>query len=123
MAEPPYYLAVVEKQAGHYQQAAALLRTVVKLQPRNVMALHLLGQSLEHESQTRAKSRTRVADSGSHRGLEAGGGHRPRLQPGAVEPGARHEAVGSGRGRAPEGPLWRGAKEAPHRRPGRYPRQ
>jgi tetratricopeptide (TPR) repeat protein len=54
MAEPPYYLAVVEKQAGHYQQAAALLRTVVKLQPRNVMAWHLLGQSLEHESQTQA---------------------------------------------------------------------
>jgi tetratricopeptide (TPR) repeat protein len=45
---------VIEKQAGHYQQAVALLETVVKLQPRNVTAWHLLGQSLEHESQTQA---------------------------------------------------------------------
>jgi len=52
MAEARYYLAVIEKQAGHYQQAAVLLQTVVKLQPRNVMAWHLLGQCLEHESQT-----------------------------------------------------------------------
>ena len=54
MAEPHYYLAVIEKQAGRFQQAAALLQTVVKLQPRNVMAWHLLGQCLEHESQTQA---------------------------------------------------------------------
>jgi tetratricopeptide (TPR) repeat protein len=54
MAEPHYYLAVIEKQAGHYDRAAALLQTVVKTQPRNVMAWHLLGQCLEHESQTQA---------------------------------------------------------------------
>src|ERR1017187_4098192 len=68
----------------------------------------------------RAKSRTRVADSGSHRGLEAGDGHRRRLQPGAVEPGARHEAVGSGRGRAPHGPVERGPKDAPSPCAGRH---
>lgn len=54
MPEPHYFLAVIEKQADHYEQAAALLRTVVKLQPRNAMAWHLLGQCLEHESQTQA---------------------------------------------------------------------
>jgi tetratricopeptide (TPR) repeat protein len=45
---------VIEKQAGHYKQAVALLQTVVKLQPRNATAWHLLGQSLEHTSQTDA---------------------------------------------------------------------
>jgi tetratricopeptide (TPR) repeat protein len=54
MPEPYYFRAVIEKQAGHYKQAVALLQTVVKLQPRNATAWHLLGQSLEHTSQTEA---------------------------------------------------------------------
>ena len=54
MPEPYYFLAVIEKQAGHYEHAAALLQTVVKLQPRNATAWHMLGQSLEYESQTQA---------------------------------------------------------------------
>ena len=54
MADPHYFLAVLEKQDGRFQQAATQLQTVVKLQPRNVMAWHLLGQSLAQESQTQA---------------------------------------------------------------------
>jgi Flp pilus assembly protein TadD len=52
MPEPYYFLAVIEKQAGHFDQAAALLKNVVKLQPGNGMAWNMLGQCLEHESQT-----------------------------------------------------------------------
>jgi tetratricopeptide (TPR) repeat protein len=54
MAEPFYFWAVIERQAGNYPHAIALLEAVVKLQPRNATAWHLLGQSLEHESQTKA---------------------------------------------------------------------
>ena len=54
MPEPYYFWAVIEKQAGHYEHAVALLQTVVKLQPRNATAWYLLGQSLEYESQTPA---------------------------------------------------------------------
>jgi tetratricopeptide (TPR) repeat protein len=43
---------VLENQAGNYKGAIPLLQTVVKLQPRNKVAWYLLGQSLEHESQT-----------------------------------------------------------------------
>jgi cytochrome c-type biogenesis protein CcmH/NrfG len=43
---------MIEKQAGQYKRAAALLETVVKLQPRNAAAWYLLGQSLESNSQT-----------------------------------------------------------------------
>ena len=53
MAEPHYFLALLEKQAGDDKGAIPLLQTVVKLQPRNNVAWYLLGQSLEHESQTR----------------------------------------------------------------------
>jgi tetratricopeptide (TPR) repeat protein len=52
MPEPYYFLAVIEKQAGHFDQAAALLKNVVKLQPGNGMAWNMLGQCLEHKSQT-----------------------------------------------------------------------
>jgi Flp pilus assembly protein TadD len=54
MPEPFFFWAVIEKQASHYKQAAALLQTVVQLQPRNATAWYLLGQSLEHTSQTQA---------------------------------------------------------------------
>jgi tetratricopeptide (TPR) repeat protein len=54
MPEPYYFLAVIAKQAGHAGDAVSLLQTVVKLQPRNATAWRLLGQSLEHESQTQA---------------------------------------------------------------------
>lgn len=52
MAEPNYFLALIEKQSGNYKQVARLLQTLVKLQPRNTTAWLLLGQSWEHESQT-----------------------------------------------------------------------
>jgi tetratricopeptide (TPR) repeat protein len=54
MPEPFYFLAVIDKQAGHYNRAVVLLQTVVKLQPRNATAWNLLGQSLEYGSQTQA---------------------------------------------------------------------
>jgi tetratricopeptide (TPR) repeat protein len=54
MPEPYYFLALIEKQAAHYQRAVGLLQTVVKLQPRNATAWNLLGQSLEYESRTQA---------------------------------------------------------------------
>jgi tetratricopeptide (TPR) repeat protein len=54
MPEPYYFLALIEKQAGHYDRAVVLLQKVVKLQPRNATAWNLLGQSLEYESQTQA---------------------------------------------------------------------
>jgi tetratricopeptide (TPR) repeat protein len=50
--EPRYFLALIEKQAGNFQRAASLLEEAVQLQPRNVMAWYLLGQSLENESET-----------------------------------------------------------------------
>jgi tetratricopeptide (TPR) repeat protein len=54
MPEPYYFLAVIEKQASHYDRAAILLQKVVKLQPRNATAWNLLGQSLEYQSQSQA---------------------------------------------------------------------
>ena len=54
MPEPYYFLAVIEKQASHYDHAAILLQKVVKLQPRNATVWNLLGQSLEYESHTQA---------------------------------------------------------------------
>ena len=39
MPETYYLLAVIEKEAGNFDQAAALLKNVVKLQPSNGMAL------------------------------------------------------------------------------------
>jgi tetratricopeptide (TPR) repeat protein len=54
MADPHHFLAVIEKQNGNYRQAAAELEILVKLQPRNAMAWHLLAQSREGESQTEA---------------------------------------------------------------------
>jgi tetratricopeptide (TPR) repeat protein len=50
--ESRYFLALIEKHAGNHQRAASLLEEVVHLQPRNVMAWYLLGQSLEHEGET-----------------------------------------------------------------------
>lgn len=52
MAEPRYFLALIEKQAGNYQRASSLLQDTVHLQPRNVMAWYLLGQGFEHQNQT-----------------------------------------------------------------------
>jgi Flp pilus assembly protein TadD len=50
MPEPYYFLAVIEKQAGNFDRAAALLKNVVKLEPGNGMAWNMLGQCLERES-------------------------------------------------------------------------
>jgi tetratricopeptide (TPR) repeat protein len=52
MAEPRYFLALINKQAGNLQRAASLLEETVKLQPRNVMAWYLLGQCDEQQSET-----------------------------------------------------------------------
>jgi tetratricopeptide (TPR) repeat protein len=54
MPEPYYFLALIAKQSSDYKTAITLLQTVVKLQPRNATAWHLLGQSLESDSQTDA---------------------------------------------------------------------
>jgi Flp pilus assembly protein TadD len=54
MPEPFYFLALIEKQADNQARAVALLRTVVKLQPRNAGAWFLLGQSLQAGSQNDA---------------------------------------------------------------------
>jgi tetratricopeptide (TPR) repeat protein len=50
MPRPHYYLALIDKQAGDYEAAVRNLQVVVKDEPRNVMAWHLLGQCLESES-------------------------------------------------------------------------
>ena len=50
MPEPHYFLALMEKQAGNYDAAISQLQTVVKYQPRNAMAWHLLGQCLDAEA-------------------------------------------------------------------------
>ena len=51
MPEPRYFLALIDKQEGKYQLAAGLLEETVKLQPDNVMAWYMLGESLEQESE------------------------------------------------------------------------
>jgi len=51
MPEPYYFLAVIEKQAGNFDQAAALLKNVVTREPGNSMAWNMLGQCLERESE------------------------------------------------------------------------
>ena len=50
MPQPHYYLAVIAKQAGDYDTAINNLQSVVKLQPQNLIAWHLLGQCLQSES-------------------------------------------------------------------------
>jgi tetratricopeptide (TPR) repeat protein len=50
--EPRYFLALTEKQAGNYQRAASLLDEVVRLQPQNVLAWYLLGQSWDYQNET-----------------------------------------------------------------------
>jgi superkiller protein 3 len=52
MAEPRYFLALIDKQQGKPQLAASLLEETVKLQPRNAMAWYMLGQSLQQQSET-----------------------------------------------------------------------
>lgn len=47
LPEPQYYLALLEKQQGNLLTAAELLRKVVEAQPKNVMALYFLGQSIQ----------------------------------------------------------------------------
>lgn len=49
---PRYFLALIDKQEGKYELAAGLLEETVKLQPGNVMAWYMLGQSLEQTSKT-----------------------------------------------------------------------
>jgi tetratricopeptide (TPR) repeat protein len=51
MSEPYYFLAVIEKQAGHYNRAVALLENVVRLQPENATAWNLLGKCYESTAQ------------------------------------------------------------------------
>lgn len=52
MPEPRYFLALIYKREGKYDLAVNLLEETVKLQPANVMAWYLMGQSLERESET-----------------------------------------------------------------------
>jgi tetratricopeptide (TPR) repeat protein len=52
MPEPRYFLALIDKREGKYELAASLLNETVKLQPTNVMAWYMLGQSLDQESET-----------------------------------------------------------------------
>lgn len=52
MPEPRYFLALIDKHEGKLQSAASLLEETVKLQPQNVMAWYLLGQTLQQESET-----------------------------------------------------------------------
>lgn len=49
---PRYFLALIDKQEGKHKLAANLLEETVKLQPGNVMAWYMLGQSLEQTSET-----------------------------------------------------------------------
>jgi tetratricopeptide (TPR) repeat protein len=49
---PRYFLALIDKQEGKYGLAASLLEETVKLQPDNVMAWYMLGQSFEQMSDT-----------------------------------------------------------------------
>jgi len=51
MAEPYYFLAMIEKQHDHYKRAVALLQNLVKLQPRKATSWYLLGQCLAYDSQ------------------------------------------------------------------------
>ena len=52
LPEPRYFLALIDKNEGKLTLAASLFEETVKLQPRNVMAWYMLGQSLEQESET-----------------------------------------------------------------------
>ena len=52
LAEPRYFLALIDSHDGKFQLAAGLLQETVKLQPRNVMAWYMLGQSLQQDSET-----------------------------------------------------------------------
>jgi tetratricopeptide (TPR) repeat protein len=49
---PRYFLALIDKQEGKYEIAVNLFEETVKLQPGNVMAWYMLGQSLEQTSKT-----------------------------------------------------------------------
>lgn len=50
MPEPRYFLALIDSHQGKFPAAVSLLQETVKLQPQNVMAWYLLGQSLQQES-------------------------------------------------------------------------
>jgi tetratricopeptide (TPR) repeat protein len=52
MAEPRYFLALIDKEAGDLPAAANLLEETVKLDPHNLMAWYLLGQCLERQQET-----------------------------------------------------------------------
>jgi tetratricopeptide (TPR) repeat protein len=52
MPQPRYFLALIDKQEGKYELAASLLEETVKLQPGNVTAWYMLGQSLQQQSET-----------------------------------------------------------------------
>ena len=51
LPEPRYFLALINKNAGKLPLATSLFEEMVKLQPRNVMAWYMLGQTLEQESE------------------------------------------------------------------------
>ncbi len=51
LPEPRYFLALIDKQQGKYELAAGLLEETVKLQPENVMAWYMLGESFEQVSE------------------------------------------------------------------------
>jgi len=51
LPEPRYFLALIDKNEGKLPLAVSLFEETVKLQPRNVMAWYMLGQSLEQESE------------------------------------------------------------------------
>jgi tetratricopeptide (TPR) repeat protein len=51
LPEPRYFLALIDKNEGKLTLAVSLFEETVKLQPRNVMAWYMLGQSLEQESE------------------------------------------------------------------------
>lgn len=49
---PRYFLALIDSHDGRFPEAVTLLQETVKLQPDNVMAWYLLGQSLQQQSET-----------------------------------------------------------------------
>jgi tetratricopeptide (TPR) repeat protein len=52
MAEPRYFLALIDRHDGNFALASGLLEEAVKLQPDNVMDWYSLGQTLEQQSET-----------------------------------------------------------------------
>jgi tetratricopeptide (TPR) repeat protein len=51
LPEPRYFLALIDKNEGKLSLAVSLFEETVKLEPSNVMAWYMLGQTLEQESE------------------------------------------------------------------------